>query len=178
MASCAYCNTSIIFGGVTEGSQKFCNENCHAAGYFINLANEVDPELISKMVVASRHGACPCCQRTGSPVDVHKAHKIWSILVMTSWSSTPELSCKACGVKRQLGAILFSGTLGWWGFPWGIIGTPVQILRNFGAMAAGPKGDQPSALLHKHVQLLLGQQLAADIQAQEQTVPTPPPLPG
>lgn len=180
MANCAYCGTGILFGGVSDGHTKFCNEDCHAAGYFVSLANQFPPEQLNEMVEATRMGNCPKCNRRDSPVDVYKAHQIWSILIMTSWSSKPELSCKSCATKRQLGAVLFCGTLGWWGFPWGIIGTPVQIIRNFSAMAAQPK--QSSPLLHNHVRVIVGQRLAQDLQNQElrqqaQSTPPPPPLP-
>lgn len=172
MANCAYCGTGILFGGVSDGQLKFCNEQCHAAGYFVSLANQIPQEQIDQMVEAARHGACPKCNQAGSPVDVYKAHRIWSAFVLTSWSSHPELSCKSCATKRQLGAIAFCGTLGWWGFPWGIIGTPVQIVRNFTAMAATPKTSSP--LLHNHIRVELGQRLAQDAQNQNNT---PPPLP-
>ena len=181
MANCSYCNTGIFFGGITdENGRKYCNANCHAAGYCSDLASEVPSEQIDKMVEATRNGPCPKCNQSGSPVDVYKAHKIWSMLVLTSWSSEPELSCKSCATKRQCGAILLNSVIGWWGFPWGIIGTPVQIFRNLGAIAASPK--QSSPLLYNHVRVTVGQRLAEDLQNSQQTPPplpsqAPPPLP-
>ena len=127
------------------------------------------------MVAATRMGACPKCNKTGSPVDVYKAYRIWSALVLTSWSSQPEVSCKNCANKRQLGAILFCGAFGWWGFPWGIIDTPIQIIRNLTAMTARPKENSP--LLENHVRVVIGQRLAQDLSSQEPAVATPPPLP-
>jgi hypothetical protein len=93
-------------------------------------------------------------------VDVHKAHQVWSAIFLTSWSSKPELSCKSCATRRQLSAILFSGLFGWWGIPWGIGMTPLQIARNIAEMAGGPKPDKPSALLLKFVRLQAGARLA------------------
>ncbi|MDP0490315.1 MAG: hypothetical protein Q7Q71_04610, partial [Verrucomicrobiota bacterium JB023] len=119
----------------------------------------------------------PKCQKTGSPVDVYKAHRIWSALILSSWSSHPEISCKKCAVKRQIGAVLFCGTLGWWGFPWGVIGTPVQIIRNFCAMVANPKAGQPSPLLLNHVKVTVGQKLAIDLQNEQAEQSIPPALP-
>ena len=175
MASCAYCDTGILFGGVNDGQNRFCNENCQAAGHFVSLANQIPPHQLDQMVEDTRHGACPKCNRAGSPVDVYKAHRIWSVLILTSWSSSPELSCKSCATKRQIGSIFFCGTLGWWGFPWGIIGTPIQITRNFAAMAARPK--QSSPLLRNHVRVLVGQRLAQQQYSQQQAGVNPPPLP-
>ncbi len=59
-------------------------------------------------------------------------------MVLTSWSSKPKLSCKSCATKRQLGAMAFSSVAGWWGLPWGLVMTPVQIIRNIVEMAGGP----------------------------------------
>lgn len=53
----------------------------------------------------------------------------------------------------------YCGMLGWWGFPWGFLVTPVQILRNFAGMVAGPSASQPSAQLEKLVKLNLAHQL-------------------
>jgi hypothetical protein len=79
-------------------------------------------------------------------------------------------------VKSQLGGVLFSLVLGWWGFPWGIILTPVQIGRNIAGMCGGPDSSRPSAALRKLVQVNLGAQL---LQASRQNVrATPPPIPG
>ncbi|MDQ8190505.1 hypothetical protein [Roseibacillus persicicus] len=178
MANCAYCGTSILFGGVSDGPRRYCNNDCHVAGYFVSLASQIPPAKLDEMVHATRVGQCPKCGKAGSPVDVYMAHRIWSALILTSWSSQPEVSCKSCATKRQLRAIAFSGTLGWWGFPWGLIGTPVQIIRNFSAMAAKPKRDSP--LLRKHVQVVLGQRLAEDLamaESQQVQPAVPPPLP-
>jgi hypothetical protein len=120
-------------------------------------------------------GKCPRCGRAG-PIDMHKAHRVWSALVVTSWSSSPELSCKPCATRRQAGAILFSALVGWWGFPWGLLVTPLQIAKNIGDMAGGPKPGQPSPLLQKYVRLRVAVSLLQHAQAQPKR-PTPPPLP-
>ncbi|MDP0489452.1 MAG: hypothetical protein Q7Q71_00195, partial [Verrucomicrobiota bacterium JB023] len=105
MAKCAYCNTGILFGGINDGAQRYCNDTCHAAGYFVSLADQIPVDTLNDMAVATKGGACPKCQKTGSPVDVYKAHRIWSALILSSWSSHPEISCKKCAVKRQIGAV-------------------------------------------------------------------------
>jgi hypothetical protein len=56
-------------------------------------------------------------------------------------------------VKRQLGAALLDGVVGWWGFPWGLIMTPVQIVRNVVDMIGGPKASQPSSMLERIVRI-------------------------
>jgi hypothetical protein len=152
MAKCDYCNSTIIFGGKQYGHLRFCNDKCFQAGQLVRLAEQIDPGIIQRQIGEVHAGKCPRCGGRG-PVDVHKAHRVWSALVLTSWSSSPELSCKGCATRRQLGAILFSGALGWWGFPWGIIFTPVQVIRNMVEMAGGPSPAQPSPLLERIVRM-------------------------
>jgi hypothetical protein len=57
-----------------------------------------------------------------------------------------------------LGGVLFSAVLGWWGFPWGLILTPVQITRNLAGMCAGPDPSKPSDTLRKLVLVKIGAQ--------------------
>ena len=79
--------------------------------------------------------------------------------MLTSWSSSPQLCCRSCATKSQIGGVLFSLFLGWWGFPWGLVLTPVQITRNFVGICGGPDPSRPSADLRKLVQVSLGARL-------------------
>ncbi|WP_239946439.1 hypothetical protein [Dyella terrae] len=38
---------------------------------------------------------------------------------------------------------LYCATLGWWGFPWGLLVTPVQIARNVAGLCKS-ESEQPS----------------------------------
>lgn len=88
--------------------------------------------------------------------DVHKSYRVWSALLLTSWKTSPRVSCRSCGVKAQLGDTVFSLVLGWWGFPWGFVMTPVQIARNIAALIGGGKdAAAPSAELERIVGLNL-----------------------
>jgi hypothetical protein len=71
--------------------------------------------------------------------------------------------------------LAFSLFCGWWGFPWGLILTPVQVTRNIVAMCGGPDSSQPSVDLRKIVQINLGQQMLAS--GQRFGGQTPPPIP-
>lgn len=172
MASCSYCDSFILFGGRTDQTGRYCNEQCQQAGNLLALSQRVSPAKIGQLISEIHQGHCPRCGGRG-PVDVHKAHKVWSMLILTSWSSSPELSCKSCAVKRQIGATLFSSVVGWWGFPWGIIMTPVQVVRNIVEMAAGPNPNQPSPLLERIARIQAGIHLAQ----QAGTQPKPPVIP-
>jgi hypothetical protein len=109
-------------------------------------------------------GACPKCKGPG-PVDVHKVHEVWSALVMTRWTTKSQVSCRSCARKRQLGGAAFSFVFGWWGFPWGLILTPVQVTRNIIGMGAGPDSSRASDGLRKLVMVNLGAQVIASQKA-------------
>ena len=74
-------------------------------------------------------GQCPKCHGPG-PVDLYKSFRVHSLVFMTQWKTLPQIACRSCGRKAQLTDALYSLALGWWGFPWGLLMTPVQIGRN------------------------------------------------
>jgi hypothetical protein len=175
MASCGYCGTTILFGGVREGDQRFCNDKCHQFAYLQRAAQMVPANELEHHVEEVFRGTCPKCHGSG-PVDVYKSHRVWSAMVLTSWSSSGQICCRSCGTKNQLGSVLFCLFLGWWGLPWGLIMTPVQITRNIAGMFGG-ESSRPSSALRNAVQVQLGAQL---LQAGHQNEPQsgPPPLLG
>jgi hypothetical protein len=168
----------MLLGGKTDHTGRYCSARCQQAGNLLALSNQLPPHELERMVEEVRHSNCPRCNGPG-PVDVYKAHYVWSALVLTSWSSKPEVSCKSCATRRQLGALLCSGLFGWWGFPWGLGMTPIQIARNIAELAGGPKSDAPSPLLHKFVRLHAGARVAESLTAQPPAPAQsrPPPIP-
>jgi hypothetical protein len=91
-------------------------------------------------------------------------------LVLTSWKSSPQLSCAPCGKKAKIKAAVGSFFLGWWGFPWGLIVTPIQVAKNLFGLAGNQSSFAPSAQLERIVRL----GLAADLRRAQVTAPTPP----
>jgi hypothetical protein len=159
MASCSYCNSTIIFGGLRDGDLRFCNARCQEGGALLRVAAAVPPDIVANRVTEVHQGSCPRCQRPG-PVDVHTSHSIWSALVLTSWKSTPQVSCTPCGRKAKIKASLGSVLLGWWGIPWGLLGTPVQVGKNIWGLARPPSPFLPSAQLEKIIRLNLAAELS------------------
>lgn len=157
MASCAYCGTTILFGGVKENELRFCNQECYQNGRVVALSRDIPKNVVDEQVRGVHRGVCPKCKGSG-PVDVHTSYRVYSALVVTSWRSIPRVSCRSCGIKGQLGNTLFSLILGWWGFPWGIIMTPVQIVRNISGMMKGPDETKPSDKLENLVRIHLASQ--------------------
>ncbi len=150
MAKCDFCGTTILFGGKKEGAYRFCGDKCLAKGYAVQVGNQIPPDIVDEHTRALHGGDCPKCSRPG-PVDIQTSHTVWSALLLTSWKSHPEICCRSCGVKKKLGGLFFSLFFGWWGFPWGIIITPVQVLRNFFGLFSGPDPYTPSKALEKIV---------------------------
>lgn len=166
MAKCGYCDTTILFGGVQDGEFRFCNQQCHEKGFLLTIADQVPDEIMEEHLKQVHDGKCPKCGGSG-PIDVHTSYTVWSALLMTSWKSRPEVYCNGCGVKAKLGATAISGLFGWWGFPWGIIMTPIQIIRNLAGLVTSPDPLTPSAQLENIVRLNLAAHLVADNRAQQ-----------
>ncbi len=167
MARCAACGTSILFGGRRAGDLVFCNDDCHRQAYFLSLASDYDDDLVEEHIRAVFEGPCPRCDGTG-PVDVHFSHRVWSAVLVSAASSPAQITCRRCAVKAHLTGILFSFTLGWWGFPWGLIMTPIQIGRNVVGLIPRRAPTEPSQLLPTFVRMQLGAEVAVAI-AQDQT---------
>lgn len=150
MAKCAACGSTILFGGVTQDGERFCNSSCQQQYLVAEVASQLPADLIEQALEETHQGDCPVCGGEG-PVDVHTSHRAWSALIVTTWSSHPRVSCRSCAVKHNLLSTMFTGTFGWWGFPWGLIATPIQVTRNFVALFRGPDPSSPSPALRAHV---------------------------
>lgn len=135
------------------------------------VSNTIPSDVVAERVKAVHQGPCPVCARiTTEGIDVHTSHSVFSALVVTQWKSTPRLSCAPCGKKAKMTAALSSFFLGWWGIPWGIILTPVQVGRNVVGLASKPPAA-PSPDLERVVRLDIAKQFQ-EFQARNQ----PPPL--
>src|SRR5690242_2649580 len=98
MAKCAYCGSTIIIGGVKAGDQRFCNNKCQQGAYILSAARQVPPEVLERKVEEIFRGNCPKCKALG-PVDVHKYYQVWSMLVLTRWTTNQQISCRSCAIK-------------------------------------------------------------------------------
>jgi hypothetical protein len=154
MAKCDYCGSTIIIGGKRDNNGRFCNQKCQSRGTLLAFSRQIPEASVQEQVLKMHQGACPKCNGSG-PVDVHVSHKVWSALLLTSWSSKPELCCRSCGTKSQLAGASFSLVLGWWGFPWGLLLTPIQIGRNLYGMARQSDPSKASPQLEKLVRMNL-----------------------
>jgi hypothetical protein len=159
MTSCDYCGTTIVFGGVKEQGLNFCCKGCYHKGYsLVDIRKKIPQEYLLEQTKKIHHGQCPKCQGSG-PVDVYISYRIYSLLLFTSWKSIPNVCCRSCGVKSQLRGLFFSLFFGWWGFPWGLLMTPLQIIRNISGMIKGSGITCPSEKLKNIVRDLMVQKL-------------------
>lgn len=149
MASCANCGTAILFGGVYDDEQRrFCSENC--AGIFEANDVPVPEDWLRETLQEVHQGVCPCCGGAG-PVDVHYAYRVMSFLVITQYRTVPIISCSGCGTGSKIKNLFITMFLGWWGFPFGIILTPIYLFRNVAAMISPTPPHEPSPELREHV---------------------------
>lgn len=159
MAACDYCGTIILCGGIKEGDLRFCGTGCHHKGFrLVTAESRLSPEYIARKTIQIHQGRCPKCNGPG-PVDVHTPHRVYSLSSMTSWPSIPEIGCRPCGIKRRAGGAVFSSLLGWWGFPWGLIMTPVQIVRNIKDILAYSENGRTADKLAHAVKSWMAQKL-------------------
>jgi hypothetical protein len=160
MAKCDYCNSMILFGGKEAGGRRFCNDNCLTEGHVLLEADRIPQRAVDRAIREVHQGECPKCEGPG-PVDIHVSHSIFSLIAFTSWKSEPHVCCRSCGRKAQAGSLLQSLFLGWWGFPYGIVMTPIQICRNISGMTGGPDPDEPTEQLETMVRIDLVGRIAA-----------------
>ena len=157
MASCAYCGRTILFGGKRLNELRFCNGTCLANGAHLAFVDQVPTQQVTELASTLHRGPCRRCQGPG-PIDVHKVYSVWSALYVTRWKTQTLLVCRSCGTKAQVRALLFSGFLGWWGIPWGLFITPMQIVRNISALRRSTDPFVPSDELRRAAQVHLAKQ--------------------
>ena len=157
MAKCAQCKHICFFNLKKSGDKVFCGDKCLQEALLEEACQRVDSALLQREIEAIFRGPCPRCSKQNGPVDIRRRHEVVSMLIITKWSTLSEFACKSCASKRQVASLLFSGVAGWWGFPFGLIVTPVQILRN-GAEILKKNPLQPSPELHRAVQVQLATQ--------------------
>jgi hypothetical protein len=160
----------VVVGGVRSGEERFCNTKCQQRGHLLSLAKLVPGETLDREVEQVFRGNCPKCGSLG-PIDVHKYYEVWSLLVLTRWATSQQISCRSCAMKRQSGALVFSMFCGWWGIPWGIILTPIQVTRNIAALCSRADSSGPSASLRKLIQITIGQRMLVANQQKAGRVP-------
>ncbi|KWO56839.1 hypothetical protein WM28_03800 [Burkholderia ubonensis] len=130
MAECSNCGKTFFIGGQTIDRHRYCGAQCAQAHAMLVVAERLPAVTVHQYVDDCRHGPCPICKREDGPIDVHADHRVVSLVFVTQWATRRHVCCRRCGRKKQAMAILTSAVCGWWGLPWGVVFTPIQIVRN------------------------------------------------
>jgi hypothetical protein len=161
MATCDYCNKNYNFFGVEESGYGFCSANCRdRAKSLLTGLNRLSPQQIDGFIDRACAGPCRQCGQA-APVDLYQSYRVVSMLIITRWATHNHFVCRACARKEQAKSLAYSALLGWWGFPFGFILTPIQIIRNIVALAGASEAGRPSMRLQNLLKLDLARQLAA-----------------
>ena len=86
---------------------------------------------ILKYAYILRTISCPYCRNPNKKINATITYTVQSFLIVTTSKKAIKIGCPECLEKQNKEAILSTAVLGWWGFPWGIINTPIYIWRNF-----------------------------------------------
>lgn len=164
MASCDQCGRSILFGGKRREDRLYCSTRCASHDAEIVFARAIPEPQVRELVQRWRNEPCPQCKGPG-PVDLWTSHKVHSFGFMTQWSSPQRVSCRHCGRKRQLGHAFYSLMLGWWGVPWGLVMTPVQIGRNITGLFRNRAAEGATPEFENVVRRMMARQIQAHHQA-------------
>lgn len=138
MSDCNSCGKFILFGGRKLDGYQYCGSACANSHSLLRAAERVPQDAIQQLVEQWRNGPCPRCKRQAGAVDVYVWHRVHSLVLYTQWSTIRSVCCRRCGRRDQVVGVLYCTALGWWGFPWGILVTPVQIVRNLAAICRRP----------------------------------------
>lgn len=143
MARCRGCFAKLDADTSGSGLSQWCSDECRAADESAFEALTESEKIIIEKTNEVFNRDCPECGGKG-PVDFHEYYKIWSLLVVTRYSDHEIFCCSRCAAKTKIGAILFCGVFGWWGIPYGIIGTPVQLVKNLlSLLSSNPNEPSP-----------------------------------
>jgi hypothetical protein len=158
MSSCSQCGKSILFGGRKLDGRRYCSANCAKAHPTLLAADRIPANVLQQHLDHWRNSPCPRCKRQDGPVDVHAHHRVHSMILMTQWHTRRSVCCRRCGRRDQLKGALYSAALGWWGFPWGLFVTPIQIARNITGMCRSDAA-QPTPEFERVVRLHIAQRM-------------------
>ncbi|MFP6903136.1 MAG: hypothetical protein VCB81_05685, partial [Verrucomicrobiia bacterium] len=135
------------------GKLLFCDDDCAENAYSKHWAALIPTEEVVELARGIHHGNCPNCQKSG-PVEIYQSHRIWSVLIVTNFSTRSHVTCRSCARKEQFKDSIFSLFFGWWGIPLGFLCTPYYLIKNAIAFFGG-EHPGPSEKLQQHALFIL-----------------------
>ncbi|TWU59281.1 WD domain, G-beta repeat [Rubripirellula tenax] len=163
MPYCGACNSFILGGGKSEGGKRYCNAKCLEVGRTINYVGDIPDDIISKRAWQMRDAACARCGGPG-PLDFHGGQQVISVIILTWTTDATVFGCHRCGKNAAIKATVTTLFAGWWGFPWGLIMTPIVLVTNTVALLQStPPG--PSARLLDAAKMDMAAQLRQRVES-------------
>ena len=166
---CDFCGQPVRSSTVEDHGQKFCSIDCLQNARLMEASVDIPEQEILKHATEIRNGPCPACLRQEGGIELRKCYWVWSAVLFTRYGTSPKFCCKKCGTKANLLAIVSCSILGWWGFPFGLLLTPIYIISNVAAMFRKFDKSKPSEELIQTARL----QLATALLGQHQHVAPP-----
>lgn len=91
---------------------------------------ELTGDDLDDYVELVRSIACPLCGSNAQPLNGVLVGQVISIVIMTTYDKELRIACPTCLEKELDNASITSGLLGWWGLPWGPVGTIQSFFFN------------------------------------------------
>lgn len=171
MARCGNCGTIVLFGGHSWNEIPFCREECRQAAITASYAEDIPNDIVMLQAMTLRDGDCPICGHPG-PNDFHSAWSVISLVIFTFHSKKQIFGCNWCGFFHKLRYTVSTGLLGWWGFPWGFLITPLLEIANLLAFARGVPADGPSEELKEMALQQITEELRRRVEDEDEHSPS------
>lgn len=159
---CAKCQVRILFGAKKAGSRQYCSQKCLAEDELGRLSDLVPEAQAVAMAHKIRREPCASCGGYDG-VEIFKSYFIYSLFIYTSWREKREIVCRRCGRSNQRWDFFKSLLVGWWGVPFGILATPILLIKNIIEMRKDPTVLPPSDDMMQTARLaVVNQQIVKD----------------
>jgi hypothetical protein len=91
---------------------------------------EYSIEEITELSKKLRDLPCPLCGNKTSKLNGTVMHTVKSFVLFSTFRQEPIIGCPDCLDKKNQESITSTAILGWWGFPSGLLKTPLYIYNN------------------------------------------------
>ncbi|NVK04656.1 MAG: hypothetical protein HWD92_07525 [Flavobacteriia bacterium] len=85
---------------------------------------------VDRWISAIRRLKCPRCGLQHQPLTGGMIRRVTSYILFTSTLNRPVILCENCLNKKRTDAAFSTLLFGWWGFPMGLINTPISLIRS------------------------------------------------
>jgi len=107
-------------------------------GLDLNLIKGIDAQVkeltsveLQELIEKVKGLSCPSFGCDNQALNGGVFRKVRSYLVLTQYKKNNIIACASCLEKERKRQLIKNTLLGWWGFPWGLIRTPMAIINHF-----------------------------------------------